>query len=547
MMLARKNPAEVAGSRRDAVDDATLSAARSIVDDVRRGGLDAALAHAVRLGDLAPGQPHLLGPAELAAAFDQSPPAEQALLRRTADRVASFAAAQRAALAPAVVDLPGGQAGHHLVPVARAGCYAPGGRFPLPSSVLMTAVTARAAGVSFVVVASPRPTRATLAAAHVAGADALLALGGAQAIAALAYGISGLDPVDVVVGPGNRWVTAAKQLVAGAVGIDMLAGPSELLVLADEGADPATVAADLLAQAEHDVDALPILVTTHEPLIAAVERELEAQLAALPTAATAREAVARGFAVAVASIDEALAVIDRVAPEHLELDVRDAEALVGRVKNAGAIFVGPHAAEVLGDYGAGPNHVLPTGTTARYVGGLSVMTFLRMRTWLRIDRPAEARQIVEDAVALARIEGLEGHARSAARRLVLQGRRHAPQGARRVDVDGLVVAHDDPPEARQRGQPLEVSPRRLLLFDQEKAGHPGDPGAPARPHQLQGKTLGPGRVGHVEHDVVEHQRGALRAADDHGALLLADAVEGDQLQRVVAGEFLHLKKVSALH
>jgi phosphoribosyl-ATP pyrophosphohydrolase/phosphoribosyl-AMP cyclohydrolase/histidinol dehydrogenase len=415
--LTRRDPAEVRASRRAAVDEATLRAAQAILDDVRDRGLAAVLDHAERLGDWQRGQPHLLGPAALKEAHDACPAEVQGVLRRTAERIHAFASAQRAALLPLTTAVPGGEAGHHLLPVARAGCYAPGGRFPLPSSVLMTAVVARVAGVEGVVVASPRPALVTLAAAHVAGADAVLAVGGAQAIAALAHGVDGVAPVDVIVGPGNRWVTAAKQLVSGLVGIDMLAGPSELLVLADRSADPAVVAADLLAQAEHDVDALPILVTTHEPLVAEVEHELEAQLATLPTAATAREAVARGFAVVVSSLDEALPLVDRLAPEHLELELEDAPAVAARIRNAGAIFVGSHAAEVLGDYGAGPNHVLPTGTTARYTGGLSVLTFLRMRTWLRIDDPAAARQVIEDAVALARLEGLEGHARSAARRL----------------------------------------------------------------------------------------------------------------------------------
>jgi phosphoribosyl-ATP pyrophosphohydrolase/phosphoribosyl-AMP cyclohydrolase/histidinol dehydrogenase len=415
--LARRAPAEVRTTRRVAVDDETLRGAQRILDDVQRRGLDALLDHAERLGDWQRGQPHLLDPTDLRRAYEGCSAEVQGVLRRTAERICSFASAQRAALLPAAVPVPGGEAGHQLLPVERAGCYAPGGRFPLPSSVLMTAAVARVAGVSGVVIASPRPAPVTLAAAHVAGADALLAVGGAQAIAALAYGISGLDPVDVIVGPGNRWVTAAKQLVSGLVGIDMLAGPSELLVLADESADPAVVAADLLAQAEHDTDALPILVTTHEPLIAAVEGEIEAQLASLPTAPTAQEALRRGFAVLVGSLDEALPLVDRLAPEHLELELANAAEVAPQIRNAGAIFVGSHAAEVLGDYGAGPNHVLPTGTTARYTGGLSVLTFLRMRTWLRIDQPEQARQVVEDAVALARLEGLEGHARSAARRL----------------------------------------------------------------------------------------------------------------------------------
>lgn len=414
--LRRRAAAEVVAERRGAVDAATLEGARAILDDVRARGEEAALAHAERLGDWKRGTPWRLDRVALAAAFAALPAEQRALLERTAARIAAFASAQRAALAAGQVAIAGGSAGHDLVPVERAGCYAPGGRFPLPSSVLMTAVTARVAGVEQVWVASPRPAPVTLAAAHVAGADGLVALGGAQAIGALAFGAGALAPVDVIVGPGNRWVTAAKQLVAGQVGIDMLAGPSELLVLADDSADPATIAADLLGQAEHDDDALPVLVTTHEPLVSEIERELARQLADLPTAATARAALAQGYAVVVRDLDEALVVADRVAPEHLELMCRDAASLHRRVRHAGAVFVGAGAAEVLGDYGAGPNHVLPTGTTARSTGGLSVMTFLRMRTWLQIDRPEEARALVDDAVALARLEGLEAHARSAARR-----------------------------------------------------------------------------------------------------------------------------------
>jgi phosphoribosyl-ATP pyrophosphohydrolase/phosphoribosyl-AMP cyclohydrolase/histidinol dehydrogenase len=416
--LARRAASEVGGARRVAVDAATLDGARAIVDSVKTHGEQAMRAHAERLGDLRPGDRWWYGPAELAQAHESAPAEVRGVLARSAARIRAFAEAQRASFVPLTVDIAGGQAGHHLVPVERAGCYAPGGRFPLPSSVLMTAVTARVAGVERVWVASPRPTQVTLAAAHVAGADGLLAVGGAQAIAGLVYGTSMHPGVDVVVGPGNRWVTAAKQIVAGEVGIDMLAGPSELLVLADEHADPATVAADLLAQAEHDADALPILVTTHAPLLDAVDRELARQLPLLPTAATAAESLKNGYAVLVGSLDEALLVVDRVAPEHLELEVSDPGALVGRVRHAGAIFVGSRAAEVLGDYAAGPNHVLPTGTTARHAGGLSVLTFLRMRTWLRIDDAIGARGLVDDAVALARLEGLEGHARSAERRKI---------------------------------------------------------------------------------------------------------------------------------
>ncbi len=409
-------PDDIALAEVAPVDDATLAIARGIVDDVAQQGEHALRAHAERLGDLAPGAPLRLDRAALAAAADAVPADQRALLRRTAARIEAFASAQRAALADLDVPVPGGRAGHTVAPVDRAGCYAPGGRFPLPSSVLMTAVTARVAGVREVIVASPRPAPITLAAAYEAGADALLAVGGAQAVAALAFGAGPVPAVDVIVGPGNRYVTAAKQLVAGRVGIDMLAGPSELVVLADDSADPDTVAADLLAQAEHDPDARPLLVTWSRALVEAVTAALQRQLAELPTASTAIAALARGGAVLCADADEALSVCDHLAPEHLEVLTATPDAHAARLRHYGGLFVGTAAAEVLGDYGVGPNHVLPTGRTARFTGGLSVLHFLRVRTWLRLEAGPSLDVVVQDAVALARLEGLEGHARSALRR-----------------------------------------------------------------------------------------------------------------------------------
>jgi phosphoribosyl-ATP pyrophosphohydrolase/phosphoribosyl-AMP cyclohydrolase/histidinol dehydrogenase len=282
----------------------------------------------------------------------------------------------------------------------------------------MTAVPARVAGVADVWVASPKPQRLTLAAAAVAGADGLLAAGGAHAIAALAYGAGPIAPRDVIVGPGNRYVTAAKHLVSCAAAIDLLAGPSELTVFADDTADPGSVAADLLAQAEHDPDALPLLVTLDPNLPDRVEKELARQLSDLPTADTARAALANGGVIVVASLDDGIAACDAIAPEHLQLDLRDATAVAPRLAHYGALFVGTGAAEVLGDYGAGPNHVLPTGGTARSTGGLSVYTFLRVRTWLRIDDRTAALPLIQDAIWLGRAEGLEAHARAAERRLV---------------------------------------------------------------------------------------------------------------------------------
>lgn len=393
------------------LDDATLAAAGAIVRDVQKREESALREHAQRLGDLAPGAQLAYERVDLEAARDALPQDTRDLLERAADRIAAFARAQRNCLRELTTDVPGGQAGHTIRPVHTAGCYAPGGRYPLPSSVLMTAVTARTAGVQQVVVASPRPSNVTLASAAIAKADRFLAAGGAQAIAALAFGAGSIPPCDVVVGPGNRWVTAAKQIVAGRVAIDMLAGPSELVVLADSTGDPPRIAADLLAQAEHDADALPILVTWDLDLIARVEREIDAQLANLPTADVARLALHNGFAVPVATMSESIAVCDRLAPEHLSLHVRDAEQVMRQVRNYGAVFVGAQSGEVFGDYGLGPNHVLPTGGTSRAFGGLSVLTFLRVRTWLRLDDVAAT--TVHDVAALARLEGLEAHARSA--------------------------------------------------------------------------------------------------------------------------------------
>ena len=416
-LLPRRTVAKLA--RRGAgLDAKTLAAAARIVEAVRTRGEVALRKHAERFGDVLPGAPLYHDRPELARALTGLSTDDRVRLERVASRIRAFAVAQRGALGSVRVPVPGGIAEHRIAPVERAGCYAPGGRYPLPSSVLMTAVTARVAGVRDVWVATPKPQMLSLAAAAIAGADGVLAAGGAQAIAALAYGAGPIAPRDLVVGPGNRYVAAAKQLVAGVVAIDMRAGPSELTVFADDTADPATVAADLLAQAEHDPDAVPVLVTLDPALPDRVETELTRQLGDLPSAAVARAALANGGVIVAATLDDAIAACDAIAPEHLRLELRNADAVAPRLAHYGALFVGAGAAEVLGDYGAGPNHVLPTGGTARSTGGLSVYTFLRVRTWLRIDDRAAARPLIEDAIWLGRAEGLEAHARAAEQRLV---------------------------------------------------------------------------------------------------------------------------------
>lgn len=403
--------------RRSAVDSDALATVVPIVESVRREGESALRQHAEAFGEIEAGVPLFLDRAALARALDAMPRADRTRLERVAARIRRFAELQRDGVSPIDVSVPGGAAGHRFVPMERVGCYAPGGRYPLPSSVVMTVIPARVAGVSTVWVASPRPAPSVLAAAHVAGADGLLAAGGAQAIAALAFGVGPVPPSDIVVGPGNRFVTAAKYAVAADVAIDMLAGPSELVVLADDSADPEIVAADLLAQAEHDPNALPILVSTARELIPAVAAAMTAQLEHLPTAGVARQSLANGGAIVARSVDEAIAVCDRVAPEHLSIVTRDPGTVASRCRHYGTVFIGGGAGEALGDYGAGPNHTLPTGGSARRAGALSPLTFLRVQSWLRIDDPAAATALAEDAAWLGRVEGLEAHARSAERRV----------------------------------------------------------------------------------------------------------------------------------
>jgi phosphoribosyl-ATP pyrophosphohydrolase/phosphoribosyl-AMP cyclohydrolase/histidinol dehydrogenase len=416
-LLRYRSVADLVSRRGGPVGPEALAVAAPIVEAVRVRGEAALREFAEQFNEVPAGGPLFVERAELQRAFAALPGADRARLERVAERIRAFAEAQKRALSPVSVSVPGGTAGHWIAPVERAGCYAPGGRYPLPSSVLMTVVTARTAGVREVWAASPRPGPMTLAAAAIAGADGVLAAGGAHAIAALAFGAGPVPACDVVVGPGNRYVTAAKQLISGRVVIDMLAGPSELVIFADGTASPVAVAADLLAQAEHDPDVLTVLVTPDSTLLDRVEAELERQIAVLPTAAVARQALENGGAVLVSSIEEGIAACDALAPEHVELCLENASAIAGRHAHFGALFIGGGSPEVLGDYGTGPNHVLPTGGMARSKGGLSVYAFLRVRTWLRIDDAAAARPLVEDAAWFGRAEGLEAHARSAEQRL----------------------------------------------------------------------------------------------------------------------------------
>lgn len=421
-VLNRITPAEVSLEIKDPVDPTALEQAKAILHELRneQGQVDSAklLEVAKRLGDIPnDASSVVVTKQQCQEAFEALSERDRQALWNVHNRVKAFAEMQRKSVVDMEMNIPGGKAGHTVSPCRAAGCYAPGGRYPLPSSVIMTAVTARAAGCETVVLASPRPAQITLAAGYVCGVDHFLCVGGAQAIAAMAYGIHGSDVprCDVICGPGNKWVTAAKSIVNGPCGIDMLAGPSEVLVICDDTANPEVVAADLIAQAEHDVVARAILLCTSEEIIEKVDESVAKQLSSLPepNKSTASEALRQSFAVHCESIDQCIRVSDDIAPEHLEIQTRDAMAVGKRCANYGGLFIGEHAAEVLGDYGAGPNHTLPTGGTGRYTGGLSVFNFLRIRTWMRVDDPASSQGMVDDTIVMARLEGLEGHARAA--------------------------------------------------------------------------------------------------------------------------------------
>ena len=344
----------------------------------------------------------------------------RAALELAAERIAAYHQDQKPADRD-TVDAAGVRIGARWRAVDAAGLYVPGGRAAYPSTVLMNAIPARVAGVERLAMVTPTPdgevNPLVLAAAEIAGVDEVWQVGGAQAIAALAYGTTRIRPVDVVVGPGNAWVAEAKRQLYGVVGIDMVAGPSEIVVVADAANDPAWIAADLLSQAEHDPTSQSILFTDDADFASAVAQAMDAQIDALATGDTARTAWdANGAIIVVRDLPSAIPLIDRLAPEHLELAVDDPEPLFARVRHAGSVFLGRHTPEAVGDYVAGPNHVLPTGRRARFASGLSVLDFMKRTSFIACDQ-ASLRAIGPAAVALAQAEGLPAHAASVAIRL----------------------------------------------------------------------------------------------------------------------------------
>jgi histidinol dehydrogenase len=361
-------------------------------------------------------------PATCAAAYAALDPALRDALDLAAARIRAYHERQKPADSDYVDDV-GVRLGARWRGVDAAGLYVPGGRAAYPSSLLMNAIPAKVAGVGRLVMVTPTPdgqiNDLVLAAAHLAGVDEVWRIGGAQAIAALAYGAGRILPVDVITGPGNAWVAEAKRQVYGVVGIDMVAGPSEIVVVADALNDPQWTAADLLSQAEHDVTTQSILFTDDAAYADRVAAAVDDELAILPTAAVARAAWdANGAIIVVESLEAACPLVDRLAPEHLQLAVDAPQALFDRVRHAGSVFLGRHTPEAIGDYVAGPNHVLPTGRRARFASGLSVLDFMKRTSFLGLDEAALA-QLGPATVALAHAEGLPAHARSVALRLRL--------------------------------------------------------------------------------------------------------------------------------
>ncbi len=413
-------PPEIWRRTRDAVGEVSTveDAVRRILQDVREEG-DAAVLRYCHAFDGGEYETLQVPPEEQRAAYDQVEPSVVEALRFAAGRVRAFHEEQRQ---HAMQGFQRDGVGVQVRPLARVGCYVPGTAAVYPSSVLMTVLPAKAAGVEEVLIASPadgqgRVSPLKLVAADLAGVDGVFRMSGAQAVAAFAYGTESVPKVDKVCGPGNVFVTLAKRAVFGEVGIDALYGPSETIVVADEAADPKLCAADLLAQAEHDELATPILITTSGELAEQVGEEVERQLFGLERREIARAAFeARGGAVVVDSLDEALALADEFAPEHLCLLVQDASRWAAQVRNAGGVFVGEASPETLGDYTAGPSHVMPTSGTARFASPLGVHDFLKVTSVVSVDE-ALLRALGPATARIARAEGLTAHARTIELRL----------------------------------------------------------------------------------------------------------------------------------
>jgi len=403
---------EVPSSFYDITPLEDIDVVRDIIRDVRAQGDAAVRAYTTKFDKIEPTTLEITDE-DKQRAYEAVDDKVIEAIRSAHEHIKEFAEIQMASLKDFELTTQWSILGQKIIPVEVVGCYVPGGRYHLPSSALMSITPARVAGVDKIVVCSPKIRDETIIAADIAGADRIFSMGGVQAIAAMAYGTESVPRVHMIVGPGNKYVTAAKRMVYGDVGIDFLAGPSEVLIIADSTGDPGLIAADMISQAEHDPMAQAHLITTDEDIANEVVREVEEQLKVLPTREIAEQSLEHSHIMIVNDLQEAYEIANKKAPEHLELQVEDEQQASSVLKHYGSLFLGKNSAESFGDYASGTNHILPTGGCARFTGGLSVFSFLKIQTYQKITSP----DFIADIVAeLAKAEGLESHRQAALRR-----------------------------------------------------------------------------------------------------------------------------------
>ncbi len=394
-----------------ALNESDLEVVRKILGEIKKEG-DNAVKRYTKQFDKIKLEKLEVSQKEIKKAYKEVDQETFMVLKKAANNIKNFARKQKSFFRNFETERDGILLGQRVIPLEKIGCYVPGGLYSLPSSALMSVIPAKVAGVKEIVVCSPKIKPTTIVAADLAGADKIFKIGGAQAIAAMTYGTSSVPKVDKIVGPGNKYVTLAKKEVYGEVGIDFIAGPSEILIIADDSANEKFIAADLLAQAEHSTEAKITLLTTSQEIAREVDKELKIQLEKLKTKEIAKKALRNGRIILVSNLQEAVRISNKIAPEHLELQIKNPYEVMKKLRNYGSLFVGEYSTEVFGDYCSGVNHILPTNGTARYSGGLSVKDFLKVVTYQSVSREG-SRKMARIASKFGDIEGLEAHKKSA--------------------------------------------------------------------------------------------------------------------------------------
>lgn len=400
------------------IDFESISSVNEIINDVKLRGDEAVREYAKKFGD-GDLEQFELTEKEIKNAIASTSKEIVEAIEQSIENVHSFAKVQLGAIKNLQTEQNGITLGHTIFPIERTGAYVPGGNYPLPSSAIMSCVPAKTAGVKEIIVCSPKIKPATITAAKMAGADRIFRVGGVQAIAAMAYGTETIPQVSKITGPGNKYVTAAKKAVYGVCDIDFLAGPSEVMIIADESANIKFIAADLLAQAEHDPDARAFLITDSEKLAQEVDKQVKEFLQTLKTANIASQSIEKSFIIVVDNIEQSIDIANKKAPEHLEVCINQEDLILPHLKNYGSLFIGNYSAEVLGDYCSGTNHVLPTNSISKYTGGLSVFDFIKIQTYQKVSQKAAKEILCPVASKMAEAEGLYAHKLSADVRMEL--------------------------------------------------------------------------------------------------------------------------------